>query len=88
MLRGTVAGMWINFSYTDINSCDLSALKRRVDNKKERKMKLLGKNNDLYKDGKITKNGYIVLMVSSILGLGCFLIGRSLYAKAIQHANK
>lgn len=51
-------------------------------------MKILGKNNDLYKDGKITKNGYIVLMVSSILGLGCFLIGRSLYAKAIQHANK
>lgn len=51
-------------------------------------MKLLGKNNDLYKNGKITKSGYIVMIVSSILGLGCFLIGRSLYAKAIQHANK
>lgn len=51
-------------------------------------MKLLGKNNDLYKDGKTTKSGYIVLIVSSIFGLCCFLIGRSLYAKAIQHTNK
>lgn len=50
-------------------------------------MKLLGKNNDLYKDSKITKSGYIVMIISSILGLYCFLIGRSLCEKATQYAK-
>lgn len=51
-------------------------------------MKLLCENNDLYKDGKITKSGYIVMILSSIFGLCCFLIGRSLYGEAIKSANK
>lgn len=45
-------------------------------------MKLLGKNNDLYKDGKITKIGYGVMIISSFFGPCCFLVGRSIYKKA------
>ena len=48
-------------------------------------MKLLGPGNDLYtEDGKITKTGYIVMFVSSVFGLFCFLIGRTICKKAIQ----
>lgn len=45
-------------------------------------MKLLGKNNDLYRDGKVTKAGYGVMTVALILGLCCILVGRSLYGYA------
>jgi hypothetical protein len=45
-------------------------------------MKLLGKNNDLYRNGKITKSGYIVIAIASIFGLCCFLLCRLLYRKA------
>lgn len=47
-------------------------------------MKLLGPNNDLYKEGKITKSGYGVMAISSIFGFCCFLMGRSLYGKALK----
>lgn len=50
-------------------------------------MKLLEKNNDLYKNGKITKSGYIVMTIASIFGLCCFLLGRSLYGKAKKDAG-
>ena len=40
-------------------------------------IKLLGKNNDLRtEDGKITKQGYIALALSSVFGFCLFLLGR------------
>lgn len=48
-------------------------------------IKLLGPNNDLRtEDGVITKRGYLVMFISAVFGLCCFLIGRSLYGKAVQ----
>ena len=48
-------------------------------------IRLLGPGNDLYTEsGKITRTGYIVMAVSSIFGLLCFFIGRSLYGKLLQ----
>lgn len=50
-------------------------------------MKLLGKNNDLYKDGRITKTGYFVMTVSSIFGFCCFLVGCSLYIRKAREKS-
>ncbi len=51
-------------------------------------IKLLGKNNDLRtEDGKITKWGYLVMLISSVFGFACFLVGRSFYGKALQRKN-
>ena len=48
-------------------------------------IKLLGPGNDLYTEtGKITKTGYIVMAVSSVLGFLCFLIGRSVYGMLLR----
>lgn len=48
-------------------------------------IKFLGKNNDLRtKEGKITKTGYAVMIVSSVFGLGVFLTGRYIYGKKLQ----
>ncbi len=48
-------------------------------------MKLIGKNNVLRtEEGKITKTGYAVMLLSSVFGLSVFLAGRSLYAKLLQ----
>lgn len=48
-------------------------------------IKLLGKGNDLRtEDGKITKQGYLVMLISSVFGFVCFLVGRSLYGKALH----
>lgn len=47
-------------------------------------IKLLGPGNDLYTEtGKITKTGYFVMIVSSVFGLLCFFIGRSIYGKRL-----
>ena len=43
-------------------------------------MKFFGKNNGLRtEDGKITKLGYVVMLLSSVFGLCVFLTGRYLY---------
>ena len=48
-------------------------------------MKIFGKNNDLRtEEGKITKSGYIVMVLSSLFGLCVFLTGRYLYGKSLQ----
>ena len=48
-------------------------------------MKIFGKNNDLRtEEGKITKSGYIVMMLSSLFGLCVFLTGRYLYGKSLH----
>ena len=48
-------------------------------------IQLLGPGNDLYtEDGKITKTGYVVMLISSVFGLLCFLTGRAIAAKALQ----
>lgn len=47
-------------------------------------MKLLGKNNDLWKNNKITKAGYSVMAISSIIGFICFLAGK----EALKTRNK
>ena len=40
-------------------------------------IRFLGKNNDLRtEEGKITKTGYAVMILSSVFGLGLFLTGR------------
>ena len=45
-------------------------------------IKILGKDNDLTtQDGKLTKQGYIVLALSSVFGFCLFLIGRSIHGK-------
>ena len=48
-------------------------------------IKLLGPGNDLYTgNGKITKTGYAVMAVSTVFGLFCFFMGRSLYGKLLN----
>ncbi len=48
-------------------------------------IKFLGKGNDLRtEDGKITKTGYIVMLISTVFGLCCFLVGRYIYGKSLQ----
>ncbi len=54
----------------------------------KRVMKLLEKKNDLYKDGRITKEGYTVMTISSVFSFCCFLVGRSLYGKTLKKHNK
>lgn len=50
-------------------------------------IKLLGPDNDLRsEDGRITKWGYLVAVLSTLFGLACFLTGRSLYGK--HHRGK
>ena len=49
-------------------------------------IKLLGKGNDLYTEsGRITKSGYIVLVISTIFGLACFLPGRENYGRILKN---
>ena len=49
-------------------------------------IKFLGKENDLRtEDGKITKTGYIVMLISSVFGLCFFLTGRYIYSKSLQN---
>lgn len=48
-------------------------------------IRLLGKNNDLRtEEGKITKTGYAVMILSSVFGLGLFLTGRYIYGKKLK----
>ncbi|MBR6004918.1 MAG: hypothetical protein IK063_01675 [Clostridia bacterium] len=50
-------------------------------------IKVLGKNNDLMtEDGKITKQGYAALVISTVFGVCLFLTGRSVYGK--RKANR
>lgn len=45
-------------------------------------IKLFGKGNDLRtEDGVITKTGYIVMLIGSIFGSLCFLVGRYIYGE-------
>jgi hypothetical protein len=45
-------------------------------------MKTLWKDNNLHtEEGKITKQGYIALALSSVFGFSLFLIGRYIYGK-------
>jgi hypothetical protein len=49
-------------------------------------IKLLGKGNDLYTEsGRITKSGYMVLVVSTIFGFACFLTGREIYGRILKN---
>ncbi|MDE6673148.1 MAG: hypothetical protein K2K16_13320 [Ruminococcus sp.] len=49
-------------------------------------IKFLGKENDLRtEDGKITKTGYIVMLISSVFELCFFLTGRYIYSKLLQN---
>ncbi|MBR6580359.1 MAG: hypothetical protein IKK66_03590 [Ruminococcus sp.] len=49
-------------------------------------IKLLGKENDLYTEsGRITKSRYIVLVISTIFGLACFLTGREIYGRILKN---
>ena len=48
-------------------------------------IKLLGKNNDLRTEkGEITRIGYAVMTLSTILGLCVFLTRRYLYGKSLK----
>ncbi len=47
-------------------------------------LKLLGPDNDLYRSGKITKWGWIVMLISSVFGFCIFLAGRKAYGRAIR----
>ena len=48
-------------------------------------IKFFGKNNDLRtEEGKKTKTGYVVMMVSTVFGLCVFLTGRYFYGKSLQ----
>ena len=48
-------------------------------------IKLFGSNNDLRTgEGKITKSGYAVMLLSTAFGLCVFWTGRYLYGKALQ----
>lgn len=50
-------------------------------------IKFFGKNNDLRtEEGKITKTGYAVMIISSIFGLCIFLTGRYFYGR--HHSSK
>ena len=52
-------------------------------------IKLLGPGNDLYTEtGEITKTGYLVMAVSSVFGLLCFLAGRALYGKLLERRSR
>lgn len=44
-------------------------------------MKLLGKNNTLWVNNRITKQGLLVLAFCSVLGIGTFIAGRSIYGR-------
>ena len=45
-------------------------------------LKAFGKVNDLRtEEGKLTKQGYIVLALFSLFGIGLFLLGRYIYGK-------
>ena len=45
-------------------------------------MKLPGKENDLItEEGKLTKSGYIALLISSVFGMCLFLLGRFVYGR-------
>ena len=44
-----------------------------------------GKNNDLRtEEGKITKTGYAVMILSTVFGSCVFLAGRYIYGKMLQ----
>ena len=44
-----------------------------------------GKNNDLRtEEGRITKTGYVVMMLSTVFGLCVFLTGRYFYGKSLK----
>ena len=48
-------------------------------------IKFFGKNNDLRtEEGKITKTGYAVMLLSTVFGLCVFFSGRKIYAKSEQ----
>ena len=48
-------------------------------------IKFFGKNNDLRtEEGKITKTGYAVMMLSAVFGVCVFLTGRYLYGESLQ----
>ena len=48
-------------------------------------IKLIGKNNDLItEEGKITRIGYAVMTLSTILGLCVLLTGRYMYGKSLE----
>ncbi len=48
-------------------------------------MKFFGKKNELRtEEGKITKAGYTVMMLSSVFGLCVFLTGRYIYGKLLR----
>ncbi len=48
-------------------------------------IKFFGKNNDLRtEEGRITKTGYTVMLLSSVFGFCVFLTGRYLYGKSLQ----
>ena len=48
-------------------------------------IKFFGKNNDLRtEEGKITKSGYVIMVLSTVFGLCVFLTGRYYYGKTQQ----
>ena len=48
-------------------------------------IKFFGKNNDLRtEEGEITKTGYAVMLISTILGLQVFLTGRRIYGRMVE----
>ena len=48
-------------------------------------IKLFGKNNNLRtEEGKITKSGYVIMVLSTVFGLCVFLTGRFFYGKSLQ----
>lgn len=48
-------------------------------------IKLFGKNNDLRtEEGKITKLGYLIMVLFTVFGLCVFLTGRYLYGKSLK----
>ena len=48
-------------------------------------IKFFGKNNDSRtEEGKITKTGFVVMVLSTVFGLCVFLIGRYFYGKSLQ----
>ena len=48
-------------------------------------IKFFGKNNDLRtEEGKITKSGYAIMVLSTVFGLCVFLTGRFFYGKSLQ----
>jgi|GEM_PF-1206023 len=48
-------------------------------------IKLFGENNDLRtQEGKITKLGYVIMVLSTVFGLCVFLTGRFIYGKSLE----